>query len=301
MAFPVMLVAAVIITSFDIYLYWKYNTSHNDKRFLYLFPIPYVAPGIFGFNFVMSVATAMKIFYWDKLNANDNCKDQLKHRCQKFLIFGALVLLFGIVYLFYHGVWLVTALLAYPVRIFIGSIFIIPLLFVPIPIWNTLIRFAENLFDACNESLCCFSCCTYICKSCVRYCFSVKNFRIRCYSDLIYPYISCCKNFCDHCKNKCKWQPFSKACLWFVILIYELLFWGLFIVILFYASGFLLVYGPTNLENKTNQLVLSLILTIVAVSGILAWLNTDLVIHPQNSEENQNEHKQDNEYDQDEH
>ena len=45
---------------------------------------------------------------------------------------------------------------------------------------------------------------------------------------------------------------------------------------------------------------MSYVLTIVTVSGIFAWLNTDLVIHPQNNEENQNEHQQDNEYDQDE-
>ena len=133
MAFPVILVAVVIISSFDIYLYRKYHTLYNDKRFLYLFPVPCVAYGIFGANFVMSVATAIKIFYCDKVNANDNFKDKLKHQCQKLLRFTALVLLFDIVYLFYHDFWLITALLAYPVRILIGGIFIVLVILVTIP------------------------------------------------------------------------------------------------------------------------------------------------------------------------
>ena len=248
----------------------------------------------------MSVATAIKIFYCDKVNTNDNFKDKLKHQCQKFLRFAALVLLFGIVYLFYHGFWLITALLTYPVQILIGGIFILPAIFVTIPIWNTMIKIAENWFDVCNESSCFISCCTHICKCCIHCCFNVKNFRICCYSDVIYSCVCCCKNFCEHCKNKCKWQPFCKGCVWFTILVYELVFWRLFIVILFYAWSFLISYAPINLENKTYQLVLSYILTIVTVSGILAWINTELVIHPQNNEENQNEHQQDNEYDQDE-
>ena len=305
MAFPVMLVTVVIITSYDNHLYKKIHTLYNDKRFLYLFPVPCVAYGIFGFNFVMSMATAIKIFYWDiaenEQESIDNCKDKLKHDCQKFLRFTALVLQFGIVYLFYHGFWLITALLAYPVRILIGGIFIVPLMFVTIPIWNTIIKIAENWFDACNESSCCINCYTCIRNCCIhcclgiidfcnRCCLNVKNVCIRCCSDVIYPYICCCKNICEHCQNKFKWHPFCKGCAWFVIFVYELVFWGLFIAILFYASKFLLEYGPTNLENKTFQLVLSFVLTIVTISGILAWLNTELVIHPQNNNENHVEH-----------
>ena len=66
--FPVMMVAVLIVTCFDIYLYWKYHSSYNDKTFLYFFPIPYVAPSMFAVNFVMSVVTATKIFYWDEPN-----------------------------------------------------------------------------------------------------------------------------------------------------------------------------------------------------------------------------------------
>ena len=292
MAFPVMLVATVIITIFDVYFYWKYQISYNDKRFLYLFPVPYVAPTIFAINFVMSVATAMNILYWDEVKArlneyydklrkcwdklmkheetpspleqnegqiqrsynieknkqenNNNCKDKLKQRCQKFLRFAALVLLFGIVYLFYHGFWLTIALLVYPGKVLVGGIFIVPLLMlVAIPIWNTIIKIAENWFDACNES------------------------------------------------------SFSKGCVWFAILVYEIVFWGLFIIMLFYISTFFISYGSSNSEINTYQLVFSYI-TIAAVSGILTWFNTELVMHPQNNKENQDELQQDNEENQDE-
>ena len=294
MAFPVMLVTAVIITRFDFYLYRKYHILYNDERFLYLFPVPCVACGIFGANLVMSVATAIKIFYWDiaenEQESIDNCKDKLKHGCQKFLRFTALVLLFGIVYLFYHGFWLITALLAYPVRILISGIFIVPLMFVTIPIWNTIIKIAENWFDACNESSCCINCYTLLRNCCIQCCLGIIGFYDCCCLNVIYPCICCCKNICEHCKNKFKWQPFCKGCLWFVILVYELVFWGLFLEILFYTSRFLLAYGPTNLENKTFQLVISYVLTILTISGILTWLNTELVIHTQNNKENHVEH-----------
>ena len=224
--FPVMLVAVVIVTGFDIYLYRKYHSSCNDKTFLYLFPIPYVAPSIFAVNFVMSVATATII----ERESKDNCEDKLKHHCQK-LLFVSLVLLFGSIYLFYHGFWIAIALLVYPERILIGGIFVVPLMFVTIPIWNTMIKIAENWFDVCEVS-----------------------------------------------KNKCKWKPCCDGCVWLAILVYEIVFWGLLIVILFYTSRVLIGYDDINLQNKLFQLVLYY--TVASGSGILAWLNTELVIHP---------------------
>ena len=358
-AFPMMLVAVVIITSFDIYLYWKYRNLHiyynvNDNRFLYFFPIPCVAPTIFGVNFVMSVATTLWIFYWDKLKAkltkildelnkwnaklkkcwdklmkyeeaipplerdegkkqkkynieeniaeneqesNNNRKDKLKQHCEKFLIFATLVLLFGVVYLFYHGFWMIIALLIYPVQVLVCGIFIVPLMFFTIPIWNTIIKIAENWFDACNESSCCISCCTYICSCCIHCCLVIIDFCICCCLVIIYPCICCYKNICKYCKNKRKWQPFCKGCVWLAILVYELLLWGLFIAILFYISRFL--FGSNISEIKMYQLVFSCI-GIAIFSGILACLNTELVIQPQNNKENQDEHQQEKKKNQDE-
>ena len=76
MFFPVMLVGVCMVTYFDISFYRKYHStdSYNDKKFLYLFPIPCVAPSFFVVNFVMSVVTAIKIFYWDKVK---KCCDKL--------------------------------------------------------------------------------------------------------------------------------------------------------------------------------------------------------------------------------
>ena len=87
--------------------------------------------------------------------------------------------------------------------------------------------------------------------------------------------------------------------MWLAILVYELVFWGLLIVILFYTSRVLIGYDDINLQNKLFQLVLYY--TVASGSGILAWLNTELVIHPQNNKENQGGHQQDNEYIQVEH
>ena len=61
-AFPVMLVAVVIITCFDIYLYGKYRTLYYDKRSFYLFPIPCVAPSIFVVNLVIQWQQQQRCF-----------------------------------------------------------------------------------------------------------------------------------------------------------------------------------------------------------------------------------------------
>ena len=260
--FPVMLVAVLIVTGFDIYLYRKYHSSYYDKTFLYLFPIPYVAPSMFAVNFVMSVVTATKIFYCDEPNEHSA-------KLKKFLTFVSLILPFGSIYLFYHGFWTAIALLVYPERILIGGIFVVPLMFVTIPIWNTIIKIAENWFGVCNESSsCCICCCTYKCNCC-----------IHCHLCRFFSRISCCKNICEVSKNKCKWKPRCDGCVWLAILVYEIVFWGLLIVILFYTSRVLIDYDDINLQNKMFHLVLYY--TVASGSGILAWLNTELVIHPQ--------------------
>ena len=77
---------------------------------------------------------------------NEECEFE-SNNCQKFIRFLTLVLLFGMVYLFYHGFWIIIALLAYLGRILLGGIFVVPLILVVIPMWNTIIKIAENCFD----------------------------------------------------------------------------------------------------------------------------------------------------------
>ena len=374
--FPVMLVGVGLVTGVDIYFYRKYHntSSYNDKKFLYLFPIPCVAPSFFVVNLVMSVATTIRLFYWDKVknfcielkaswkdrgccdNLKNSCEVLRKHcnellktkeegqpqppqeengegirssyntyessssgkneeckqesnKCQKFLTFATLVLLFGIVYLFYHGLWIIIALLVYPGRILLGGIFIVPLILVVIPIWNTIIKIATNWYDASN---CCKRCRTCNCCLCIIY------LCIYCCLCITYP---CTRHCCKHHKNynpvqkntenqqdqedtenqqdqedtesKWKWKPFCKGILWLVILAYEIVFWGLFITILILTSKFLL--GSIKIQEQTIQLALSYI-AIIAISGILAWLNMDLVIdHQQDKDENQGGQQQNNE------
>ena len=286
MFFPVMLVGVCLVTSFDIYFYLKYHytSSYNDKKFLYLFPIPCVAPSFLVVNFIMSVATTIKLFCWDKekkcwkstnentlllngheelqdvnnipennnrenMNEESNREDKLKHHCRNILIFLTLVLLFGIVYLFYHGFWMIVALLAFPGRVLIGGIFIVPLILVTIPTWNTIIKITESF---CK---CCCKCC---CKRCCKCCCNGETTS-------------------QSSDNFSYWNYCCEVCKWLSILIYELGFWGLFLLILLYISRFLL--GSIDLENKTFQLAFSYI-TIAAFSGILVWLNTDLVTYP---------------------
>ena len=314
--FPVMMISVGLVTGVDIYFYCKYHktSSYNDKKFLYLFPIPYVAPSFFVVNFVMSVATLGRIFCWDKVKDLCNelwnkckctcCRDEqncrnsqllteqdtpeeqteqdtpkeqteqdtpeeqaeqdtpkrqkqmerkeiAKQCCELVLTMLTLYSLFGVVYLFYHGFWMIIALVIYPGRILIGSAFIVPLILAVIPTWITAIKMAENLFDACNESACGIN------------------------------HKSCCIN-----SKSC-----HRGCAWFALLVYEVVFWVLFIVILFYISRFLL--GSIDSKNETVKLVLSYIIIGVA-SLILVWLNTDLVIYQKDSKENLGGQQQNN-------
>ena len=377
--FPVILVSVFVVTGFDIYLYKKYcdksKTASADNEFLYLFPIPCVVPSVFVVNFLMSVGTAIKISYWEKVKKcydklmsgwndrgcyhnlksiwnelnehcpklcknkdraeneteplkktsgdknynsisksdnnmkNDECKqeskkilnenDECSKRCQNILRFLTLVLLFGIVYLFYHGFWLIIALLVYPGRILLGGIFIVPGILLIIPIWNTLIKGVTNCYGTSN---CCNSCCTFICNCCLY----IFHCCICCCLCLTFSLIRCCircwlclKNLCFRCcckghkknskegkqesNNKSRQKSCVKGCLWIMLFVYELIFCGLFIAILVYISKFLLT--SIKVQEKTIQLVLSYIV-IAAVSGIMAWLSTDLTIDRQDNEKN---------------
>ena len=67
--FPVIMIAVGLVTIFDIYFYWKYHytSSYSDKKFLYLFPIPIIAPIFFVINLVMSGGTTIRLFCWDEI------------------------------------------------------------------------------------------------------------------------------------------------------------------------------------------------------------------------------------------
>ena len=263
--FPVMLAGVCIVTGVDIYFYvkYRYTSSYNDKKFLYLFPIPCVAPCFFVVNSAMSLATTARLFCRDKNNCSKEsvgdisqilskqdpsemeCKNKAKQICERVLTTFTLFLLFGVVYLFYHGFWIIIALLIYPGRILIGGMFIIPLILATIPTWITVSKMVEKLFDSCNKS------------------------------PRILPEN---RQKDESCNN-----ALLQGCAWLALFFYEVVFWGLFIVILFYTSRFLLASIDT--KNEMVKLVLSYIIISVA-SLILAWLNTDLVINLKDKKEN---------------
>ena len=148
-----------------------------------------------------------------------------------------------------------------------------------IPMWNTVIKIAENWFDTCNEGN---NCCTWNCK-----CMDDSN--ESCYNRM--------KDFYN--KNKRKLDSFFMDCVWLAVLFYELAFWGLFIVILFNISRFLL--GSIKVQDLDHPIKLAFsYIVIAAVSGILAWLNTDLVTIGQQNNDGKKEHQQDKEENQDE-
>ena len=136
--FPMMLVAVIGATVGDIYLYAKYRHDFSNKEDpLYLFPMPVITPVFMVVNSIMTIITFII----------------LKHRIFEhiydyILPIGTLLLLFGIVYLFYHGFWIIIALLAYPGRILIGGTFVVPAFVVIIPIWNMFIYFISNWYQA---------------------------------------------------------------------------------------------------------------------------------------------------------
>ena len=144
--FPIMVIAVCGTTAADICLFIKYRntSSNNDKKFLYLFPVPVIALGFFIINAVMVVITSVVLY----------CQHILVCvSCECFLVTATLLLLFGIVYPVYHGFWMIIALLAYPGRILIGSMFIVPGILVAVPTWNILIKVIENWYQCCKDNV----------------------------------------------------------------------------------------------------------------------------------------------------
>lgn len=126
MFIPVATSTVLLASSYDIWLYLKFR--HTSSRFLYLFPIPFVTPGLFLVNIFITIVTSIA------LCCKQNCPDKY------ILIYTCLVPLFGTTYICYHGFWILIAIMIYPGRILIGAVFVIPLLLVPIPPWNMLIE-----------------------------------------------------------------------------------------------------------------------------------------------------------------
>ena len=90
-------------------------------------------------------------------------------------------------------------------------------MFVTIPMLNTIVKIVENLFDGCNESLCCISCSTYICKCCICCGLGIIDFCIH-WSKCNY----------EDCKTNVNGSHFpSINCVWFILLVYELAFSGI--------------------------------------------------------------------------
>ena len=241
--FPMMAAAVLSLTAVDIYFFLKYynRSVRFDMNFNILFPLPLVGSHAVLIN---SFATAYTVGRLVCQNSLRCCS------CTCFLTGFTIFLLFGIMYLFFHGFWLIIALLVYPGRILIGGIFVIPLILATIPTWNLLIKVIENWRSCCqrywrSDDICC-----------------------------VYFYEGGC--------------PFSMGCIWFMLLLADIAFWVLFIGTLICISRFLLG-SSVNLENNPLLSLVSFIV-VSAVSGILTWLSTDIGNYQNskdNSQENQ--------------
>ena len=189
--FPIMLVTVIGVTVGDIYLYAKYRHLFSNKEDpLFLFPMPVIAPVLFAVNSIMTITTFIILKHQ---NIFENIYEYI-------LPTGTLFLLFGITYLLYHGFWMIVALLAYPGRILIGGIFIVPAFLVTIPIWNILITIINNWYSALKLA-----------------------------------YNKGCKS-----NKKKVLKPLCIGCGWSVLLFVDIIFWSLFLVILYYISRVLL-------------------------------------------------------------
>ena len=226
--FPMMLLAVIGVTVGDIYIYAKYSHPFSDKEDpLFLFPMPVIVPLVIVVNSIMTIITFI-ILKRQKI---------FKHIYDYILPTGTLLLLFGITYLFYHGFWMIIALLAYPGRILIGGVFIVPAFVVIIPLWNLFMYVIRDWY---------------------------KAYKLGCKKEAL--------------------KPFCIGCGWLVLLIVDFLFWLLFIIILYFISRFLL--DTISLDDEKLKSALSYI-AITAVSGILLWINTDLVIYQKDEDSNQ--------------
>ena len=234
-----MLLVVIGATVGDIYLYAKYRLHFSNKEdSLFIFPMPVIAPVFMVVNSVMTITYVITyvIFKHQKI---------FEHIYDYILPTGTLSLLFGITYLFYHGFWLIIALLAYPGRILIGGIFVVPAFVVIIPIWNMIIYFISNWYEA----------------------FKLARNREQQTAEL----------------QRKALERFCIGCGWLALLIVDIVFWGLFIPILYYISRFLL--STISLQDENLKSALSYI-AITAISGVLLWINTDLVIYQKDNDSN---------------
>ena len=278
--FPTMTFATIGITVIDIFLYCRYRRSLNfDQNFLYLFPLPVIVPAFFLFNLGMSVLTLtilIKIRKDGMKKSDDKSKDQeknskdqsdsLKQFCEYSLIFATLVSLFGIVYLVYHGFWIIIALLAYPRRILIGGSFVVPAILVTIPIWIMITNISNSWYVAYKESN-----------------YKDKNTLKKCRQESFTTSQKQKGQKTRHNKDKSTLMPICIGCGWLAFLIFDIIFWTFFLLILYHVSKFLL--DSVIIEGQTFELITSFV-TINAVSGALLWINTYLVTYKMDSEEN---------------
>ena len=279
--FPTMTFATIGVTVIDIVSYCKYRHSslNFDQNVLYLFPMPIIAPVFFLFNLGMSVLTLIIVIKIRKdrmKQSNDKSKDQqknskdqndsLKQVLEYCLICATLISLYGIVYLVYHGFWIIIALLAYPGRILIGGSFVVPAILVTIPIWIIIKNISDSWYTAYKENNTMKNCCQQSSTASQQQKGqeTTNNKETR--------------NNKDKILTSC-WI----GCGWLAFLIFDIIFWTLFILILYHITKFLL--DSVIIEGQTFELITSFI-TINAVSGALLWINTYLVTYKMDSQEN---------------
>ena len=141
--FPVMVTAAAGLTAADIYFFTTYNSvsKYTSDSSFFLFPWPFI-DFVILLNTVATTCTVWILYHQNSLK----CRS-----CRCFLTTLTLFSLFGIMSLFFHVFWMTIALLAYPGRILMGGIFVIPFLLVTIPTWNIVIKIFENCCWPCKR------------------------------------------------------------------------------------------------------------------------------------------------------
>ena len=280
--FPTITFATIGITVIDIVSYCKHRRSslNLDQNFLYLFPLPVIVPAFFLFNLGMSVLTLIILIKIrkDGMKKSDNkSKDREKNSkdknetqkqfCEYCLIFATLVSLFGIVYLVYHGFWIIIALLAYPGRILIGGSFVIPAILVTIPIWIIVKNISDSWYTAYKDNNTLKKCCQQSSTGSQQQKGHEMTNNKEARND----------------KDKQILTSWWIGCGWLVFLIFDIIFWTFFLLILYHVSKFLL--DSVIIEGQTFELITSFV-TINAVSGALLWINTYLVTYQLDGEEN---------------
>ena len=140
---PVATIALLLLFISDCLLFsWYKNTT---KKFLYLFPIPCIAISLFGINAIITIINircCLKKQYNEYSKQCNRSAAKQNHFLKQLymLVYIFLVPVSVFPYLWFHGIWIFVALIIYPGRIIIGATFILPLLLVPILLWNLCIE-----------------------------------------------------------------------------------------------------------------------------------------------------------------